>query len=386
MQTMMRNIVIPAVLVVLSLIGAALLIVTRADVRPVSPEPIPTTVRVVEVQPKPVKLSVHSQGSVQPQTESELVPEVSGRVTWMSPSLVAGGFFEAGEVLLKIDERDYRTAVERGRANVARADAEDEHARFEYERLVQLERKQLTSRSQLEAALRTMRVAEAQLSDAKVALEQAEFDLERTEIRAPFTGLVSNERVDLGQFVSRGSSIATLYASGTVEVRLPIADHQLAYLNLDLGHRGLLDASTAPPVTLTADYAGRIYTWQGRIVRTEGQIDSKSRMVNVVARVNNETSETPLTVGLFVEAEIEGRLAEDVVVLPRNAMRNGNQVLVVDTDKRLRYRDVEPLRMYHDEVLIRGGLEAGELVCISPLQTVIDGMPVEPIFEQISTL
>jgi multidrug efflux system membrane fusion protein len=149
MQTMMRNIVIPAVLVVLSLIGAALLIVTRADVRPVSPEPIPTTVRVVEVQPKPVKLSVHSQGSVQPQTESELVPEVSGRVTWMSPSLVAGGFFEAGEVLLKIDERDYRTAVERGRANVARADAEDEHARFEYERLVQLERKQLTSRSQL---------------------------------------------------------------------------------------------------------------------------------------------------------------------------------------------------------------------------------------------
>jgi RND family efflux transporter MFP subunit len=231
-----------------------------------------------------------------------------------------------------------------------------------------------------------MRVAEAQLSDAKVALEQAEFDLERTEIRAPFTGLVSNERVDLGQFVSRGSSIATLYASGTVEVRLPIADHQLAYLNLDLGHRGLLDASTAPPVTLTADYAGRIYTWQGRIVRTEGQIDSKSRMVNVVARVNNETSETPLTVGLFVEAEIEGRLAEDVVVLPRNAMRNGNQVLVVDTDKRLRYRDVEPLRMYHDEVLIRGGLEAGELVCISPLQTVIDGMPVEPIFEQISTL
>ncbi|MEJ2131633.1 MAG: efflux RND transporter periplasmic adaptor subunit, partial [Gammaproteobacteria bacterium] len=322
----------------------------------------------------------------QPQTESELVPEVSGRVTWMSPSLVAGGFFETGEVLLKIDERDYRTAVERGRANVARADAEDEHARFEYERLVQLERKQLTSRSQLEAALRTMRVAEAQLSDAKVALEQAEFDLERTEIRAPFTGLVSNERVDLGQFVSRGSSIATLYASGTVEVRLPIADHQLAYLNLDLGHRGLLDASTAPPVTLTADYAGRIYTWQGRIVRTEGQIDSKSRMVNVVARVNNETSETPLTVGLFVEAEIEGRLAEDVVVLPRNAMRNGNQVLVVDTDKRLRYRDVEPLRMYHDEVLIRGGLEAGELVCISPLQTVIDGMPVEPIFEQISTL
>ncbi len=383
---MMRNVVIPAAVVVLSLIGAAALIATQADVRPAFQEPVPTVVRVLEVMPKQVKLSVHSQGTAVPKTQSELVPEVSGRVTWISPSLVAGGFFETGEVLLKIDERNYRTAVERSRANVSRAEAEYEHARFEHGRLVQLEKRQLTSRSAMEGALRTMRVAEASMSDASAALEQAEFDLERTQIQAPFTGLVSTERVDLGQFVSRGNAVATLYASGTVEVRLPIADHQLAYLNLALGHRGLIDISVAPPVTLTADYAGKIYTWEGHVVRTEGQIDAKSRMVNVVASVDNETAETPLTVGLFVEAEIEGRLAEDVVVLPRNALRNGNQVLVVDDDDRLRYRDVKPLRMYRDQVLIREGLEAGERVCISPLQTVIDGMPVEPIFEQISTI
>ncbi|MEE9253764.1 MAG: efflux RND transporter periplasmic adaptor subunit [Pseudomonadales bacterium] len=383
---MMRNVVIPAAVVVLSLIGAAALIATQADVRPAFQEPVPTVVRVLEVTPKQVKLSVHSQGTAVPKTQSELVPEVSGRVTWISPSLVAGGFFETGEVLLKIDERNYRTAVERSRANVSRAEAEYEHARFEHGRLVQLEKRQLTSRSAMEGALRTMRVAEASMSDASAALEQAEFDLERTQIQAPFTGLVSTERVDLGQFVSRGNAVATLYASGTVEVRLPIADHQLAYLNLALGHRGLIDISVAPPVTLTADYAGKIYTWEGHVVRTEGQIDAKSRMVNVVASVDNETAETPLTVGLFVEAEIEGRLAEDVVVLPRNALRNGNQVLVVDDDDRLRYRDVKPLRMYRDQVLIREGLEAGERVCISPLQTVIDGMPVEPIFEQISTI
>ena len=383
---MIRNVLIPAVVVVLSLIGAAALIATQADVRPAFQEPVPTVVRVLEVTPKQVKLSVHSQGTAVPKTQSELVPEVSGRVTWISPSLVAGGFFETGEVLLKIDERNYRTAVERSRANVSRAEAEYEHARFEHGRLVQLEKRQLTSRSAMEGALRTMRVAEASMSDASAALEQAEFDLERTQIQAPFTGLVSTERVDLGQFVSRGNAVATLYASGTVEVRLPIADHQLAYLNLALGHRGLIDISVAPPVTLTADYAGKIYTWEGHVVRTEGQIDAKSRMVNVVASVDNETAETPLTVGLFVEAEIEGRLAEDVVVLPRNALRNGNQVLVVDDDNRLRYRDVKPLRMYRDQVLIREGLEAGERVCISPLQTVIDGMPVEPIFEQISTI
>ena len=383
---MMRNLVIPAAVIVLSLVAGALLIATKADVRPTSQEPLRTVVRVLEVTPKSVKLSVHSQGTAQPQTQSELVPEVSGRVTWISPSLVAGGFFEAGEILLKVDERNYRTAVERSRANLARAEAEHEHARFEHGRLVQLEKRQLTSRSAMEAALRTMRVADASLSDASIALEQAEFELERTRILAPFTGLVSTEHVDLGQFVSRGNAIATLYASGTVEVRLPIADHQLAYLNLALGHRGLIDESVAPPVILSADYAGKVYTWKGHIVRTEGQIDSKSRMVNVVARVNNETAETPLTVGLFVEAEIEGRIAEDVVVLPRNALRNGNQVLIVDAEDRLRYRDIEVLRMYRDQVLIREGLEAGERVCISPLQTVIDGMPVEMIFEQISTI
>lgn len=383
---MMRNIVIPAVVVLVSLLGAAVLIVTKADVRPASPEPIPTAVRVMEVTPKQVKLTVHSQGTAQPQTQSELVPEVSGRVTWISPSMVAGGVFKQDEVLLKIDERDYRTQVERSRANLAKAQAEYDHARFEYERLEQLERKQLTSRSDMEGALRTMRVTQATLNDAKAGLEQAEFELGRTQISAPFTGLVSSEHVDLGQFVSRGASIATLYASGNVEVRLPIADHQLAYLSLPLGQRGLIDESAAPSVSLTAEYAGKTHTWKGLLVRTEGQIDSKSRMVNVVARVNNETADTPLTVGLFVQAEIEGRLAEDVVVLPRNALRNGNQVLIVDADNRLRYRDVEPLRMYQDEVLIRHGLEAGERVCISPLQTVIDGMPVQPIFEQVSTI
>ncbi len=383
---MMRNVVIPAAVVVLSLIGAAALIATQADVRPAFQEPVPTVVRVLEVTPKQVKLSVHSQGTAVPKTQSELVPEVSGRVTWISPSLVAGGFFETGEVLLKIDERNYRTAVERSRANVSRAEAEYEHARFEHGRLVQLEKRQLTSRSAMEGALRTMRVAEASMSDASAALEQAEFDLERTQIQAPFTGLVSTERVDLGQFVSRGNAVATLYASGTVEVRLPIADHQLAYLNLALGHRGLIDESVAPHVVLTADYAGQIYTWKGHIVRTEGQIDSKSRMVNVVARVNNETADTPLTVGLFVEAEIEGRIAEDIVVLPRDALRNGNRVLIVDAEDRLRYREIEVMRMYRDQVLIRAGLEAGERVCISPLQTVIDGMPVKTIPEQISTI
>jgi multidrug efflux pump subunit AcrA (membrane-fusion protein) len=185
--------------------------------------------------------------------------------------------------------------------------------------------------------------------------------------------------VDIGQFVSRGVSVATIYAGDQAEIRLPIADRQLAFLNLPLGHRGELPIEQQPNVTLTAEYAGRTLSWQGKIVRTEAQIDTASRMVHVIARVSNEEQDVPLNVGLFVNAEIEGLLVEDVVVLPRNALRNGNRVLVVDDENRIHYRDIEPLRLYRDQVLIQSGLETGERVCISPLQTAIEGMTVNPV-------
>ena len=146
-----------------------------------------------------------------------------------------------------------------------------------------------------------------------------------------------------------------------------------------MGHRGELPADQQPKVTLTAEYAGRSLTWHGTIVRTEAQIDTATRMVHVVARVANKDQEAPLSVGLFVNAEIEGLLAENVVVLPRTALRNGNRLLVVDSENRLRYRDIETLRLYRDEVLVKSGLSAGERVCLSPLQTAIDGMPVNPV-------
>jgi multidrug efflux pump subunit AcrA (membrane-fusion protein) len=190
---------------------------------------------------------------------------------------------------------------------------------------------------------------------------------------------VRQESVDIGQFVSRGNTFATLYGSADAEVRLPIADRQLAFLNLPVGIRGELPAALQPAVTLSAEFAGRKLTWQGRIVRTEAQIDTASRMVNVVARVDNDGQQAPLAVGLFVEAEIQGLTAEDIVVLPRSALREGNQVLVVDAEDRLRYRQIEPLRLYQDEVLVRGGLEAGERICISPIQTAVEGMPVKPV-------
>lgn len=378
---MLRKFVIPTAIVLACIFGAVTLMATSPTLTPSIPEPIATTVRVLEVAPRQVQLTVQSQGTVAPNTESELIPEVSGRVSWISPSLVNGGTFVAGEPLLRLEQRDYQTALQRAEAAMNRADAEYEHAQFELQRLESLEARQLASRSALETALRAFRIAEAAQSEAQAGLAQARLDLERTEIRAPFTGLVRRESVDIGQFVARGSAIATLYASADAEVRLPIADRQLAYLNLPVGIRGELPPDLQPQVTLSAEFAGQQLTWTGRIVRTEAQIDTASRMVHVVARVDNDQQSAPLAVGLFVTAEIQGLTAEDVVVLPRSALREGNRVLVVDAEDRLRFRAIEPLRLYHDEVLVERGLAAGERVCVSPLQTAVEGMPVKPILD-----
>ena len=215
---MKPKIVLPIVVLAGALIGSAALLATSQRLQPTQPEPVAPTVRVVQIEPQSVRMTVHAVGTVSPRTEPELVPEVSGNVMWISPNLVAGGYFEASEVLLRIDDRDYLNAVERASAAVNRTQAENEFAQFELQRLEELESRQLISRSDVESGMRAARVAEASLQDAEATLEQAERDLTRTEIVAPFAGLVRTEQTDLGQFVNRGTSVASIYAVDYVEV------------------------------------------------------------------------------------------------------------------------------------------------------------------------
>ena len=379
---MIRHLVIPVFILGIFLFLAATLMATAPVLEPSSVERLATTVRVVEIQPKSVQLKVNSQGSVMPSTESQLIPEVSGKVSWMSPNLVAGGYFDDQEILIRVDDTDYKTKLDRAQANLARAEAEQQHNEFEYRRMQSLVKRNLVSRSQLENSLRAYRVAEASLQDATANFNQAEQDLARTQIRAPFAGLVRSENVDIGQFVSRGSPIATIYAGNQAEVRLPIADRQLAFLNIPVSIRGEIPQEFQPEVTLTAQYAGQTLEWKGNIVRSEAEIDVSSRMVQLVARVESNSNPVPLTIGLFVTAEIQGLAANNIVVLPREALRNNNQVLVVDEDNKLRFRKISMLRLYQDDLLIKGGLNVGERVCISPIQTVIEGMIVNPVINE----
>ncbi|MCP5057151.1 MAG: efflux RND transporter periplasmic adaptor subunit [bacterium] len=332
------------------------------------------TVAVTIAEAQPVQLHVRAQGTVEPRLETQLVVEVAGRVVWISQALEAGGTFVAGDPLLRIDPRDFENALERARAGVERAVSEHRLAKATEARRKTLHDVGATSPASLDEAESRAGVAAATLREARAALAVAELDLERTEVRAPFDGTIRVPALSVGMFASRGTGAARIYSSHAVEVRLPIPSEELAFI--DLGEPG---TDQAPHVTLTGHFAGSKQRWEGRLVRTEGALDSRTRMVVAVARIDLDPSgETPqLPVGLFVEAEIEGRRVESVFDLPRAALRGEDQLLLVDAESStVHLRQVEVLRAIGDRILVGEGLEEGEQVATRALAMLVEGMEV----------
>ena len=381
---MIKKILLPFSIVIGGFGLAAVIIATGPELEHVPPPSNAPLVRVWEAHPQTVQMSSITHGSVLPRTESDLIPEVSGRVVSMSPSLVSGGFFKKGDVLLEIDPLDYEVALEQARAALASSKSEVTNARKAHERQLDLAKKQSTSESQRDDALNRMQFAEAAEREARARLSRAERDMERTRIIAPFEGRVRSERVDVGQFITRGASVASIYSTDFAEVRLPIHDEELAFLELPLDG---LDRGNAPmpKAILRARFAGKEHQWEGNIVRTEGELDPQTRMVTVVAQVEapykTREDRPPLAVGLFIEAEIIGRIAENVYIVPRSALQANNQIYIINADNELVFRDVDILRLVDEDVYIRDGLEGGEIVCLSTLSSAIEGMTVRPVVD-----
>ncbi len=381
------RVLLPIGVLALSLVLAAVMMAARTPVATEPPEVVPPLVRVIDVTPRDLRLTVQTQGTVVPRTQSTLVPEVGGRIVWTSPALAAGGFFAADEPLVRLDRADAEVRLARAEATAAAARSQAQLARRNGARSRELAQQGIVSAMTLDDAENAERVATATQREAEAALDQARRDLERTELRAPFAGRVREKLVDVGQFVDRGTPLATLYAVDWAEVRLPVADTDLAFLDLRLDHRGDAQAQAGPEVELRADFAGRTHRWRGRIVRTEGEIDPQSRMVHAVARVEDpygrgeDPERPPLAVGLFVQAEIVGRDVPNAITLPRAALRGADQVLVVGPDDRLDVRTVKVLRRDRHGVVVADGLAPGERVCVSPLEAAVDGMPVRTVAE-----
>ena len=321
-----------------------------------------------------VQLSVSAQGEARPRTEIDLVPEVGGKIIYVSPNFIEGGIIRKGETLIRIEDSDFKVNVIRAKASIAQAEqvlirekAEGEIARQDY---AELGRGQPTA-----LALRQPQQAQAQaaLQAAQAELETAELQLKRTYVRAPFDGRVRSKSSDLGQFVSPGRALGRIFSTDVVEVRLPLTDSDLSKIDLPIAFVAK-DRASAPDATLSAVIAGKKREWEGKIMRTDSTYDPQTRALFAIAEVfdpyGKGASEegVPLPPGLFVDAAIRGKTFENIIVLPRDGLRPEDEVYVVDDKGKVEVRQAEVLDTNAQNAFLLGGVETGELVVLSPME------------------
>ncbi|NIV17261.1 MAG: efflux RND transporter periplasmic adaptor subunit [Woeseiaceae bacterium] len=311
-----------------------------------------------------------SQGTVRPRTETVLSAEISGAIVSISPKFVAGGVFRQGEELLRIDPTNYEVAVDRAEATL-------KQRQIEFDGAEKLRSQGYRAESEYASAAAALAAAEADLVNARR-------NLQRTRISLPYDGMVRAKESDLGQYVNPGTRLGVTFATDYAEVRLPLTDQDLAFVELP-GARDIRAAGSAngPLVTLSAERKGTLRSWEARIVRTEGVVDEKSRVTYAVARIEDPyrlaedaDGATTLPVGTFVAADIAGTSVQDVVRVPRTALRANNQLMLIDDDNKLQLRNVEVLRADGQWAYVSAGVAAGERICLTTIESPLNGMLV----------
>lgn len=336
------------------------------------------------IQTQDLVYRIQSQGTVQPKLETSLSSEVNGRIVEVAANFVEGGFFNAGDLLIRVEPADYLTNVKAAEASLANVQSalEEEKARG---RVAEEEWRSFTDGKAPELGLRRPQLAGAlaNVRSAEAELERARRDLARTEIRAPYAGMVKSRLVNLGQFISRGTSVGMIYGTDVAEIRLPITDNDSAFVQLP----DFAADEIKPEVLLTAVVGGEIMQWPAKLVRTEGVLDERSRVIYAVAQVDdpyqrNQTAKAPLRFGRFVQAEISGDATTDVVVVPRHLLQAQQQILVVDKDNQLQFRPVELERTDDSFAYVRSGFIAGDRLATSAIANPLAGTVVRVASEQ----
>ena len=348
---------------------------------PPSRVPFVTTASAV---PGEGAIPVYGAGTVRPQAEIDVAAQINGKVAWVNPAFQGGGRVGAGEALFRIDDADYQNRVQQVRANVAaqevallQAEEDARIARDEYELF--LKRRPGTAAGAANPlALREPQLAAARAALARdnAALADAELALSRTQVLAPFNGIVRNESVDLGQFVAAGQGVGRLYAADAVEVVVPLSDADAALIP-GLWRLSAGDGDRRVHATVSAEYGKQSHDWEGYVDRAEAALDEQTRTIDVIVRVPRPFSGTgpPLLVGQFVEIRIEGVAPERYFTVPRAALRTGNEVWAL-ADKLVTIVPVEVLQRSDDVVYVTGSLEADQPVVVSGIQIATDGMVV----------
>lgn len=339
---------------------------------------------------------IESYGTAQPLTQTELVADVSGRVVSVAPNIRAGASFKKGDVLVQLEDRDFRIEVDIAKSAVAEANVSYLQELAEADFSAQQWNKQPKGEAAKLLALRKPQVAAAQaaLRAAEARLMGAQLNLERTVIKAPFDGMVLSQSIDVGQVVTPSQTIASIYSTDVVEVRLPIKTAELEYFYL--GENGS-DSSQNPRVRLYGDLGTKTYQWEGEIVRSEGAFDPTTRMLFLVAQVEapfQATQQRPaLRVGQFLSARIEGQKLNDVFVIPRQAVSQNNMVSVVDEGV-LRKRPITPLWTDDKNVIVSATnsqitanasdvLTPNDQLILTPTANIPDGTKVKSLADSL---
>ncbi|WP_350608476.1 efflux RND transporter periplasmic adaptor subunit [Pseudoalteromonas sp. MER144-MNA-CIBAN-0113] len=341
----------------------------------------------INVAVKPLQLidypvEIDSFGTVKPRTQSMLVAQVSGLIIDINEQFREGGFFEKGDMLLQLDDRDLKAEVKSAQANLLNAEQNllEEQARG---------RQALTDWQRLgnesEPSILVLRkpqlaAAQAQVLSAQAQLEKAQLNLERTKIKAPYAGRVLNRSVDLGQVVSNNMQLATIYATDSVEIRLPIKNKDLPFINLPEQYRDGAKNQRGSAVNFTSDLIGE-QQWQGQLIRTEGAIDESAQQLYVVAKINDPYKSTsdnqyPVKIGQYVKAKINGKVASQVLVIPNSAIYQGSYVYVVENGT-LQRKNIALAWQNALQGIVSKGLEAGSQLVLTPLGQVSSGTPVQ---------
>lgn len=338
-------------------------------------------IEVIAVKQQNVTFAISSQGTVVPRTETILTSEVSGQITFVSKKFLVGGYFEQGELMLKIDPISYEVAVLQAESRLGAMQAEmiQEHARAEQAEDEWL----LTGKTVEEAPILALRLPQLQKAQADVKaaaadLQEAKIKLSRTTIIAPYDALIREKQVDIGQYVSTGSQLATTIAIDYAEVRLPIKQKDIAFINLPKINKANKEQTI---VEIYTKQGGQRSTWQSTIHRYEGVVDQQSRVHYVVAQIadpynlkDTNAIDSELRVGTFVKANVNGKSVEGLLPIPRIALRGINQLHLVNAENKLHILDIDVVRAEKDIVFINANITDDMRIITTKLETPVEGM------------
>jgi RND family efflux transporter MFP subunit len=321
-------------------------------------------------------------GEVRPRVQIDVISEVAGRITAVSPSFAEGGSIPAGEPLITIEKRDYNVAVSEARARVAARELELAQALADAD----VAKKQLAKeKNPSDLALKLPQIAQARaaLEAAEMSLERARSDLERTQITLPFDARITQTSVDEGQYLGLGRTIASVFSTDIAEVRLPFTDADIAALGVPIGYEALEGEGLR--VRLTADVAGATRQWQGQLVRLDASLDARTRTTFGTVEVRNPFAESegaiPMAPGLFVSANVSGRSLSDVLAIPAAGLRAGGRVFIMNDEDLLEIRSVRVAHATNEIAYLSSGISEGDRVIISPIRNPVPGMALSAIQE-----